>query len=221
MLILSGFEETTLSWTQDPVSGLRTCKLGPLLPTEVFTLSGQVLTQDGSPAAQAKVRGCDLFLTSDEQGNFQAARVHPRPCTLHAYGGELGSSLAEAFVPGTEEDIELELHAEELAMMGIIAWSRPGQDYWEVPEVLQGSPAAGAGIQAGDEILMVDGQEVAGHIPGELLPGPVHRSVELTFTDGTTAKVRLEPADQVYRDAGFSEEDITGMLESRSMGWSY
>ncbi len=221
LLILSGFEQTPLTWTRDPLSGLRTCQLGPLLPAEVFTLSGQVLAHDGSPAAQAKVRGCDLFLTSDEQGSFEAARVHTRPCTLHAYGGEMGDSLAEAFVPEATEDIELELRAEELAMMGIIAWSRPAQDYWEVPEVLPGSPAAGAGMVAGDEITSVDGQEVAGHIPGELLPGPVGRSIELGFSDGTTAQLKLEPADQVYRDAGFSEEDIVGMLQSRSMGWSY
>ena len=70
-------------------------------------------------------------------------------------------------------------------------------------------------------ITSVDGQEVAGHIPGELLPGPVGRSIELGFSDGTTAQLKLEPADQVYRDAGFSEEDIVGMLQSRSMGWSY
>jgi S1-C subfamily serine protease len=68
----------------------------------------------------------------------------------------------------------------------------------EVVQLLDGSPAAAAGVRAGDVIVSLDGRPIAGvgDLQRSLVGDLVGRSIEVTLErDGTLAEVALTPAE--------------------------
>ena len=68
----------------------------------------------------------------------------------------------------------------------------------EVVQLLDGSPAAAAGVRAGDVIVSLDGQPIAGvgDLQRSLVGDLVGRSIEVTLErDGTLAEIALTPAE--------------------------
>jgi S1-C subfamily serine protease len=68
----------------------------------------------------------------------------------------------------------------------------------EVVQLLDGSPAAAAGVRAGDVIVSLDGRPIAGvgDLQRSLVGDLVGRSIEVTLDrDGTLAEIALTPAE--------------------------
>ena len=68
----------------------------------------------------------------------------------------------------------------------------------EVVQLLDGSPAAAAGVRAGDVIVSLDGRPIAGvgDLQRSLVGDLVGRSIEVTLErDGTLAEIALTPAE--------------------------
>jgi S1-C subfamily serine protease len=68
----------------------------------------------------------------------------------------------------------------------------------EVVQLLEGSPAAAAGVRAGDVIVSLDGRPIAGvgDLQRSLVGDLVGRAIEVTLErDGTLAEVALTPAE--------------------------
>ena len=68
----------------------------------------------------------------------------------------------------------------------------------EVVQLLDGSPAAAAGVRAGDVILSLDGRPIAGvgdlqrSLVGDLVDRPVQLTIE---RDGSVAEIDIRPVE--------------------------
>jgi hypothetical protein len=130
-----------------------------MLYARLFTISGRVVSPTGRPVTSATVVVCDQPIGGvDADGNFEA-EVRGGFCTAQALfmDGRLARySEAVPIRPGGEP-VELVLDDAPIAGLGLTLAQRDGRVL--VVEVMAGSPAAQAGMQAGDLVLEVDGHD--------------------------------------------------------------
>lgn len=158
----------------------RVCRLRE----EGWDVDALVRAPDGRRLVQVLVSGCGTHGFTDEDGHF-AFRTRRSGCAVRAWwrDGLLSRRSAPVVVDafGTGE-IELEVDDSPVAGLGI--GFEPGPDGVRVTSVHPGSPAASAGLEAGDLVVEVDGADVAG--------ADVDRFVALgTGEEGTTAVVEV------------------------------
>ncbi len=99
--------------------------------------------------------------------------------------------------PGETERVDLDLPSRQQGGMGVSF--RPGDDGVDVVDVRPGTPAYAAGLAAGDRILAVDGEPVAGMASDDFIwlgVGDVGSTVhlEVEHSDGSLEALSLERA---------------------------
>ncbi len=108
--------------------------------------------------------------------------------------GSLGDPYAAYMNP--DEYRQYVEHHEEGAYVGVGVLLEPKDGHLMVVRTLQGSPAQQAGIQAGDEIVAVDGESIADKVDGEaaaLIRGEEGTTVKLTvMRDGRQLDFEIE-----------------------------
>lgn len=181
----------------------RTCTLSE----EGWDVEATVRAPDGRRLEQVLVSGCGTHGFTDADGHF-AFRTRRSGCAVRAWwrDGLLSRRSApvvvDAFGAG---HIELEVDDAPVAGLGI--GFEPETDGVRVTTVHPGSPAAAAGLEAGDLVVEVDGADVAGV--------DVDRFVALgTGEEGSTAVVEVvrdgEPRTFRVPRARLSRQSDTG-----------
>ncbi len=128
-----------------------------------WTLGGQVTDLDGEPTPGAWVEGCGEATTTDEAGRYSLLTQNG-DCLLRAWSrdGELRrpgeAEYFDAFAPPAA--INLRVNVDPIGGLGMgLATNTDGLS---VVFVADESPAAAAGIVAGDLVVAVDGVSAAG-----------------------------------------------------------
>jgi carboxyl-terminal processing protease len=150
----------------------------------------------------AIVKNLDIFYTMFRELNlFYVDDVDPEKIIKTGIDAMLGSlDPYTVFIPESEMDDFNFMTTGEYGGIGAII--RMTEDFTLMAEPYEGSPAAKAGLRAGDKILSVDGVSTKGMALSEV-------SERLKGTPGTEIKLRiLSPGEDKERKVNFLREQI-------------
>ena len=159
VLHLEGYEPIPVRWHSSGEELL--CASEPLVleSRAEMTLTGRVLNTAGNPEPDAWVQGCGPAQV-DENGVFSVLPVRA-PCALRAIrqDGFWYSRSEVTDIPWIEGgSLEVELVVNEYPRGGMGISIEPAEEGIGVLEVHAGSPAAIAGLQAGEIIVSLEGE---------------------------------------------------------------
>jgi len=217
-LHLDGFEPLRLAWSKAR-DGSWDCSIdGELVSAASSTVVYGRVTLSDQPVVGAVVSGCGSTEVADEDGSFVLYRFEPGPCVIRADHALLSGHNAEALVPESAGDMEVELVAEaELLLIGIILPGNHLAGAWEIASVVPGGPAELAGIQPGNRISQVDGVLIDQTHPMELLGPNAPVEVSVGLEGGDTLLLERVPARDLFDDA----DELEAVLRHRANGWVY
>jgi hypothetical protein len=158
-LKLDGYSPTSLVATRD--DGVWSCTIGPLQVAAVLT--GRVITRRGIDAGTVTIAGCGGFTTVDRDGGF-FLEVAPEPCTLFAQRIDgmfrVRSELIDVD-PSAGRDIVIDLDLPSWEAAGVGVQLREHELGMAIDRVIPGGSAEDAGLEAGDVIIAIDGEDAA------------------------------------------------------------
>lgn len=205
------------------------------------SLSGVVQSTGGAPIGNAAVRALSGYeghsVRTDPQGRFTLKSLtagrrsiratHPEHVASTVSGVAVGADAAEIIIemsPRGEEDGDL------VDVVGVGAWLEVRRQQLRVRQVVPGSPAARAGLQARDEILAIDeaSTEATGlAAAAERIRGRAGTSVQLKVRRGgqeftlqvTRDRVRARPqSSAVLASVDGSAVDDPAVVAARRRG---
>ncbi len=167
-----------------------------------WTITGQVRDLDGAPTPGAMVEGCGAEATADDNGRYSLVSRRG-DCLLRAWSrdGQLRrpgeAEYFDAFAPPAA--IDLRVNVDPIGGVGLGLGS--GTEGMSVAFVAEGSPAAAAGIVAGDVVVAVDGTSAAGW--------SVLRGVQaITGEPGTRVRLRIRSVSGEEQELGLERARI-------------
>jgi S1-C subfamily serine protease len=176
----------------------------------VSALGRSLAARDGGASRLVEnVIQTDAALNPGNSGGA-LADVRGRVVGINTAVAGVGLGLAVPIDAGTRRILVALMHDGRFrrAYLGIVGGTRrlPGplaarlgrSAGLEVVQLLEGSPAAAAGVRAGDVIVSVDGRPIAGvgDLQRSLVGDLVGRAVEVTLErDGTLAEVSITPTE--------------------------
>ncbi|MFE4052261.1 S41 family peptidase [Streptomyces sp. YIM B13518] len=172
--------------------------------------AGRGATADGAPAAAPVGHGADVARAAEEAA---ADGASPMEAARRAVSRS-GDRWAAVYSPGEYEEFEEALDGR---YTGVGLWARERQGRIEVTRVGDDTPAADAGIRAGDRLRSVDGEKVDGRPVTEVVS--LLRGGSGGASAGTTVRLGLERGTRVWsetlRRARLSRDTVTvGALAS-------
>lgn len=120
--------------------------------------------------------------------------------------------------------VRLGVHLEEVAADQAASLGLDGPAGARVVEVVEGSPAAEAGIRAGDVILAYDGEEVRGvaHLSRLVRETPPGRQVSIELVrDGKRQSLRAAPEEQRMKDLFGEHSPLRGLELPERFAFDY
>jgi len=180
----------TLGTLSVDAGDVRSCQL--TLAGLVFR--GNLVDEEGRPAPEARVEGCGARVEVGSDGRFEGVlRPNARgPCVVRAAwrDGQLVRFGEEVQVDPFAVGGGVELAVDTSPVAGLGVGFRMSEEGALVDRVIEGSPAWVAGLEVGDLITRVDGEDVAGL--------GTYEFVELaTGPEGSTARITVRFEDEV------------------------
>lgn len=214
-LVLEGFEETEISWTLGE-AGLWCSEIDLVSTGGPWAVTGHVQTHEGLPVDDAQIYGCANSARTDI-GDFFMTIPSRSPCRLRIIGHDSGTSV-EIIPSDQDQDLGVITLPEEVATFGLRLWITtsllrrdPELSYYHLAEPPAGTPAANAGLREGDRITHIDGVQIRGQHPDQLLLVEVGARRQLTLKDGRELTLTAVPlslfADQLSSEDGVADRE--------------
>lgn len=172
------------------------CALAPLIPAA--TLTGRVITREGADDGRVQVVGCGRRITVDRDGGFFLEVDPTGPCEVRAIrrdGPFTLRSPAVEVTPGAGQEIILDMSMPPFRAAGVGTAIATTDEGILVENVIADSLAQRAGLQQGDIVIGLDGQDVSGWTTDEFIDlaiGPEGTEVVYTvLRDGERVEVRM------------------------------
>jgi len=190
VLKVSGYVPVHFSW-----AGGR-CLSEPLeLVVGGAAVVGMVYNADGEPEGAVQVFGCGGSAKTDRDGSYYLEAIPGRECSLSASredGLFTATSPSKRVTPQVDEDQVVDLHLPPFRTAGLGIVIRQTPEGLTIDRVLSEGSASDAGLQKGDRVLEIDGED-AGMLSLE-------EFVELAVGEaGSEVEVRVEGVDGVVR----------------------
>lgn len=172
----------------------------PKPPVPLTLIQGRIdspVPDDGAPLL---VRGCDNIALAEPDGSYQLIVPEPiQPCELAAERMDGAIKVLGDLVevqPRRGQTLRVDLQLPEEPFGGIGVSFLPAGDFVLVRQVHEDTPAAAAGMQAGDRILEVQGEPTAAMESEDFIwlgVGPVGTPVDLLVEhpDGEIEELRI------------------------------
>ncbi|MEZ4320359.1 MAG: PDZ domain-containing protein [Myxococcota bacterium] len=159
---LEGYGPAAIAWSDPPGDGSKGACTAPVTPEPgLASLTGTLtLSPSGAPAAGGWVEGCGNMAFADQHGVVHMDIV-PEPCVLLAMrqDGLLRTvSPPVSVTPTPGQDVVVDLVIPEAPRAGLGVRVSSDEQGIRVDEVIEGGPAALAGLEAGDHVVGIDGE---------------------------------------------------------------
>jgi hypothetical protein len=176
-----------------------TCTVGALV--RYAAVSGRVRLKRPEDGDHVEIVGCGTRTPVDGDGGF-FLELPPEPCELRAIrrdGAFLARSEPVVVEPGSGEELVLDLSLPTWRAAGVGTQVANDPDGIRLEKVFPGTPAEAAGLRAGDVVVALDGEDVAGLDVNAFVDVAVGPSgSEVTYTvlrDGEEVDVTMERAE--------------------------
>ncbi|MCB9674150.1 MAG: PDZ domain-containing protein [Alphaproteobacteria bacterium] len=123
---------------------------------------GKVFNADGEPEGAVRVWGCGSSVKTDSDGSYYLEGIPGRACTVQATrqdGVFTANSPEVPVTPRVNDDQVVDLHLPPFRTAGLGIVVRETEQGIVVDRVLSGGSASDGGLEPGDVVLAIDGED--------------------------------------------------------------